>query len=230
MDEILLGDGMELDGTSLGAFVHTTHKALEEVFRHCGVDSKSCVIDIGCGDGRAAVVAAERFRCHAVGGIDVGVELIDKFDKKSRESLARMRASEGDPSTLPKVFCVAGDGLFWGKQNRLFLSAEELATVEPGSVVTTSDVVGVSKRSDVFLPEPTHIYLYILQHKLKYLVPLLKRIRHEVPNVVIISAFEFETRGAEESGSLEEGTDYLDVPVAETFLESKGRILFRVYK
>eukprot|EP00331_Platyophrya_macrostoma_P018677 CAMPEP_0176470048 /NCGR_PEP_ID=MMETSP0127-20121128/40227_1 /TAXON_ID=938130 /ORGANISM="Platyophrya macrostoma, Strain WH" /LENGTH=216 /DNA_ID=CAMNT_0017864275 /DNA_START=16 /DNA_END=664 /DNA_ORIENTATION=- len=165
-DDTFLGDGMELDGTSLGAFVHTTHKALEDKLRD----------DIGCGDGRAAIVAAERFKCYAVGGIDVGLELIEKFEKKAQESILRMQQTEG----LPKFFCVAGDGLKWGKQDHIFMTAEECAEIRPGSVLTSTDVDSSSHHRDVFLPKPTHIYLYILEHKLKYLVPLLKRIRSEV--------------------------------------------------
>lgn len=229
MEDIFLGEGVELDGTTLGAFVHTTHKALEELYQFAGVSPSSCVIDIGCGDGRAAIVAAEKFRCHAVGGIDVGLDLIQKFDSKVRDALQRM-SSKCETSILPKCFCVHGDALAWGHQEKMFLSDDELAGVAPATVVFASDVSSelVSSRRDVLLPKPTHIYLYILQHMLRHLVPLLKRIRQEVPGVVILSAFEFKQRPADPQD--DDGQEYLDVPVAAMFEESKGRLTFRVYK
>jgi SAM-dependent methyltransferase len=252
--EDFLGDGMELDGTSLGAYVHTSYAALEEAFQFAGIGVSSCVIDIGCGDGRAALVAAARFHCHAVGGIDCDAPLIEKFAAKAKsmmvagdenESRCSSNTSELTVDSDTRVVCVSADALAWGKQPRLFYTAEELAELAAGSVVHVDCSTDNNK---VLLPKPTHIYLYILQHRLKFLVPLLKRIRAEIPGVVIISAFQFEVRPPKMSGTGEEGdvsvptnhentqdpayleSDYLDVPVAASFVESKGRLTFRIYK
>ncbi|CUG05796.1 Hypothetical protein, putative [Bodo saltans] len=253
-----LGDGMELDGTSLGAYVHTSYAALEEAFRFANVDSSSCVIDIGCGDGRAALVAAARFGCHAVGGIDCDAPLIEKFAEKARSLVdcsavdpttnTSEVASKGSSSNLAisaeqetRFVCVAADALAWGRQSQLFYGDDELKSVLPPRTVVFANVVDKTD-VPVLLPKPTHIYLYILQHRLKFLVPLLKRIRRDVPGVVIVSAFEFEVRptdvdvvasSAAQPAETSDGpseSDYLDVPVAASFVESKGRLTFRVYK
>jgi SAM-dependent methyltransferase len=258
--EDFLGDGMELDGTSLGAYVHTSYAALEEALRFAGVDQNSCVVDIGCGDGRAALVAAARFGCHAVGGIDCDAPLIEKFAEKAKclvdnivtdtvASAAESTTSKGSSSNLTlaagqetRFVCVAADALAWGRQTKLFYNDEELKAVVPPRGVVFVNEADDAHGKDILLPTPSHIYLYILQHRLKFLVPLLKRIRRDVPGVVIVSAFEFEVRPAEgdstavhpQQGVSEAGgpteSDYLDVPVESSFVESKGRLTFRVYK
>lgn len=242
-----LGDGMELDGTSLGAYVHTSYAALEEAFRFAGVDSSSSVIDIGCGDGRAALVAATKFQCRAVGGIDCDAPLIEKFAEKCKSLVDATDAGKTSSSMVltaeqdTRFSCVAADALAWGRQPRLFYTNDELQALPPRSVVFTNEADSPPSEP-ILLPSPTHIYLYILQHRLKFLVPLLKRIRRDVPGVVIISAFEFEVRPTSDNVAATEGTevpepegtptesDFLDVPVSASFVESKGRLTFRVYK
>lgn len=283
----MLGFEMELDDTSLGAFVHTRHSALSEVFSRIGlVPHQSTLLDIGCGDGRAAVLAGEQFHCAAVGGIDVDWSVIESFQRRWNAVLAKRVGVVGEPSSAmpnddsnktstpsssptsgtsqegvpPLCVCIAGDALKWAAQDRLFYTMEEQAALSRAEAVVTNALVPPASDAPMYLPRPTHIYLYILQHMLYKLVPLMKRIRQEIPGIVIVSAFPFRVRPSvlaarrreaerkkstttkEEATSLsgKEGTieeqeqdgeeEYLDVDPAEIYLDTQGKLEFRIYK
>lgn len=77
------GDGFELGENSLGAYVHSPHSAVAEVFSRCDVNATSVVWDIGCGDGRTCLLALEKFQCLRAVGVDVDKDLVDNFRAKA---------------------------------------------------------------------------------------------------------------------------------------------------
>ena len=89
----------ELNDTTLGSYVHSPHIAITDLFTSLTVTASDTVVDIGCGDGRACFVAAEKFGATAV-GIDCDLGLIDGMNKKI--------ATKG---LVGKVFGICGDGL-----------------------------------------------------------------------------------------------------------------------
>lgn len=262
----MLGTGMELDDTSLGAFVHTKHNALHEVFERLHLKPTDVLLDIGCGDGRAAVLAAEHFPCGAVGGIDVDWSVIESFERRWNAALDRIitkRTADAQTSSSsgtdhnevkeqqqqpPLCVCIAGDALQWAAQDRLFFTPEEQASLPRSKAYVQNALQTSSSNCMLYLPRPTHIYLYILQHMLYKLVPLMHRIRREIPGVVIVSAFPFRVRPSvlrrrrQEAGTTaeeaavvpaedEDGSEeYLDVEPSEIYLDSQGKLEFRIYK
>jgi SAM-dependent methyltransferase len=71
----------ELDDTTLGAYVHSPHASIEALYKHCGVNDQSVVLDLGCGDGRSCLVAASKFGARAY-GVDIDADLVTKFKAK----------------------------------------------------------------------------------------------------------------------------------------------------
>lgn len=159
----------ELGETTLGQYVHTPHKALTELFDHCNVGKTSVVVDLGCGDGRACLIAAKR--CGSFGiGVDIDKDLIAGFVEKAR--------------------------------------AQELSSQIVGIVGDACDETLLRGH-----PAPTHIYLFILQHRLHLIVPTLQRLQQQHPGLIIMSAFNMPPPNAAQ----------------EIFTDSTGMFNFGIY-
>lgn len=75
----------ELGDTTLGQYVHSPYAAISEAFQHVGINHDSVVVDLGCGDGRACIVAVKQFGAFGI-GVDIDEELIHaKFLPKVAE-------------------------------------------------------------------------------------------------------------------------------------------------
>ena len=137
----------ELDDTTLGAYVHSPYAAVQEVFEHLQIGPGATVFDLGCGDGRVCLIAADM---GAIGyGVDIDAGLIDKFNTKAATK-----------SVSDRAIGIVGDAC----------NADRLPEMQ-----------GII---------PTHIYLFILQHRLHLIVPCLQRYFEINPEVVIVSAFD----------------------------------------
>jgi hypothetical protein len=83
---------------SLGPFLSTPDQLVGPLLEFGGVRSDDCVLDIGCGDGRIVVAAAERSGCRAI-GVERSDDLVER---------ARRRAADHGVADLVDI--VQGDG------------------------------------------------------------------------------------------------------------------------
>lgn len=84
---------------SLGPFLSTPDELVRPLLEFGGFGPDDCVFDIGCGDGRIVVAAAELARCRAV-GVERSDDLVER---------ARRRAADHGVADLVDI--VQGDGL-----------------------------------------------------------------------------------------------------------------------
>lgn len=83
---------------SLGPFLSTPDQLVGPLLEFGGVERDDCVLDIGCGDGRIVVAAAELSGCRAI-GVERSDDLVER---------ARRRAAEHGVADLVDI--VQGDG------------------------------------------------------------------------------------------------------------------------
>lgn len=73
----------------LAPFVPTPENVVSEMLRLAGVDKTDRVYDLGSGDGRIVIMAAQKFHAEAV-----GVELDDDLYKQSMERIATLKLQD----------------------------------------------------------------------------------------------------------------------------------------
>jgi hypothetical protein len=83
---------------TLGPFLSTPDQLVQPLLEFGGIGPDDCVLDIGCGDGRIVVTAAEHSGCRAI-----GVE-------RSDDLVARARRRAADHGVADLVDIVQGDG------------------------------------------------------------------------------------------------------------------------
>lgn len=79
------GRGRGRRGENVSVFVPTPQDVVEKMLRVAGVTSQDLVCDLGCGDGRIVVTAAEEFGARAV-GYDNDRRLVELAREKAREA------------------------------------------------------------------------------------------------------------------------------------------------
>lgn len=201
----------ELDDTTLGAYVHSPYAALEELFAHEGLKSNHVLLDLGCGDGRACLLAAEKFGAIGV-GVDIDGDLVEKFVAKAAAKGLRSR-----------TVGIAADAC---QSPQLLFGVDKLPhllPLAPEFIVPMSSSVSpiqqdASAATTTAAPQPsllriTHIYLFILQHRLHLLVPTLRDYLAVYPGLVIMSAFAMPDEYVPD----------------RTFTDSSGMFHFRTY-
>ena len=85
---------------SLGPFLATPDSLLDALFDHAGLTAGDTVVDLGCGDGRLVIEAAERRGCRGV-GIEHDADLVAAARANAARSPAsdRIRIVDGDART-----------------------------------------------------------------------------------------------------------------------------------
>jgi hypothetical protein len=83
---------------SLGPFLSTPQSLIGPLLEFAGVTPDDRLLDVGCGDGRVVVTAAEQIGCHAV-GVERSGDLVER---------ARRRATDAGVTDLVEI--VHGDG------------------------------------------------------------------------------------------------------------------------
>lgn len=83
---------------SLGPFLSTPDQLIRPLLEFAGTGPDDCVLDIGCGDGRIVVAAAEHSGCRAI-GVERSEDLVER---------ARRRATDHGVADLVDI--VQGDG------------------------------------------------------------------------------------------------------------------------
>lgn len=71
-----------VDEKNLAPFVPTPQEVVDEMLKIAGVKKDEMVYDLGCGDGRILITAAQKFRARAT-----GVELDDDLYRKTRQRI-----------------------------------------------------------------------------------------------------------------------------------------------
>jgi len=66
-------------------FVPTPHEVVEEMLRLANVGKNDVVYDLGCGDGRIVIAAAQKFGARAV-GVDIDPERIRESNENARQA------------------------------------------------------------------------------------------------------------------------------------------------
>ena len=73
-------------------YVPTPIEVVEQMLRLAGVHQGDVVYDLGCGDGRIVIMAAEKFKATGV-GVDIDAELVDDAREKARKAGVSERTS-----------------------------------------------------------------------------------------------------------------------------------------
>jgi ribosomal protein L11 methylase PrmA len=89
------------DAEDLAPYVATPMEVVAKMLEVAGVDSSDVVYDIGCGDGRIVVMAAEKYGARGV-GIDIDPVRIDEAEENARAAKVEhlLRFYLGDATTM----------------------------------------------------------------------------------------------------------------------------------
>ena len=79
--ELFLGSHGRSDAVDLAPYVVTPYVVIEKMLEMAGVDENDVIYDIGCGDGRIVITAADIY-----GAKGVGIDIIPKRIQESREN------------------------------------------------------------------------------------------------------------------------------------------------
>jgi SAM-dependent methyltransferase len=84
-----------------GPYVPTENKVVEGMLKLAGVKSTDVVYDLGCGDGRIVIMAAENFGAHGV-GVDINpVRIQEAARMPSRTTLKTSSALKRATYSMP---------------------------------------------------------------------------------------------------------------------------------
>lgn len=79
--ELFLGSHGRADAVDLAPYVVTPYIVIEKMLEMAGMDENDVIYDIGCGDGRIVITAAEIY-----GARGVGIDIVPKRIQESREN------------------------------------------------------------------------------------------------------------------------------------------------
>ena len=94
-----LGQSNFVDPRSLAPFVPTPQLVVERMLEAAGVTAADTVYDLGSGDGRIVITAAEKFKSKAV-GIEINPSLVEESQQRVRDLGLAERASVVQQSLL----------------------------------------------------------------------------------------------------------------------------------
>ncbi len=83
-------------------YVPTSPQVVEAMLKLGGVNAKDTLYDLGCGDGRIVVMAAQKFGAHAV-GVDIDPERIKEANENATKAgvNGKVKFIQGDFFTVP---------------------------------------------------------------------------------------------------------------------------------
>lgn len=112
---LALGMGFPATQRSLAPYVPTPQHVVDKMLELAQVTSKDVVYDLGCGDGRIVITAAQKFGAHGV-GIDIDPERIVESEANARaagvENLVSFRLEDAmkadvSPATVVTLYLLS---------------------------------------------------------------------------------------------------------------------------
>ena len=144
-------------------FVPTRPEMVEQMLKLAQVNKSDTVYDLGCGDGRIAIMAAEKFGARAV-GVDIDPERIKEANENAKKAgvTDRVKFVEGNlfhaeirPATVVTLYLLP--------DVNLRLRPRLLKELAPGTrVVSHSFSMGDWKPDKELEIEGSHLYLWIV--------------------------------------------------------------------
>lgn len=135
--KIYEGSHGKADAEDLAPYVATPMEVVAKMLEMAEVDSQDIVYDIGCGDGRIIVMAAEKYGARGV-GIDIDPLMIDEAKENARsanvEHLLRFYLGDATTMNFSKATVVA---LYLLPESNAILRPMFDEQLEPGVVVVT---------------------------------------------------------------------------------------------
>jgi ribosomal protein L11 methylase PrmA len=135
--KIYEGSHGKADAEDLAPFVTTPMEVVAKMLEMAEVDSQDIVYDIGCGDGRIVVMAAEKYGARGV-GIDIDPQRIDEAKENARsanvEHLLRFYLGNATTMNFSEATVVA---LYLLPESNAILRPMFDEQLEPGVVVVT---------------------------------------------------------------------------------------------
>jgi cyclopropane fatty-acyl-phospholipid synthase-like methyltransferase len=118
-------------------YVPTSMEIVEAMLKLAAVNKDDVVYDLGCGDGRIVIMAAEKFQARGV-GVEINPELI----RESEENARKAKVSELVRFVEKDLFEAAVDGatvvmLYVGAEPNLKLRPKLLKQLKPGARVVS---------------------------------------------------------------------------------------------
>lgn len=111
------------DPTDLGPFLQTPDALIEPLLRFADLRSDELLIDLGCGDGRIPIAAAQRFGCRAR-GVEFDTDLVERAHREIARSevadLVEVVLGDASTASLDQAGVVVA-----------FLPVSTLATIVP---------------------------------------------------------------------------------------------------
>jgi 2-polyprenyl-3-methyl-5-hydroxy-6-metoxy-1,4-benzoquinol methylase len=137
MLELFIGSHGRSDAVDLAPYVVTPIDIVDRMLEMAGVDREDVVYDIGCGDGRIVIMAAEKYGARGV-GIDIVPERIQESKKNARlagvESLVEFRLEDATKSDLKEATVVT---MYLVPESTAFLRPLLEKQLEPGTRIVS---------------------------------------------------------------------------------------------
>jgi ribosomal protein L11 methylase PrmA len=144
-------------------YVPTTPQLVERMLKLAAVTKSDTVYDLGCGDGRIVVMAAQKFGAHAV-GVDIDPERIKEANENAKKAgvtdrvkfiQANLFDADVKPATVVTLYLLPGVNLK--------LRPKLLKDLKPGTrVVSHSFDMGGWKPDKEENVEGSQLYLWVV--------------------------------------------------------------------
>lgn len=135
--DLFLGSHGRSDAVDLAPFVVTPMEIVDRMLAMAGVKKGDVIYDIGCGDGRIVVRAAEKYGVRGV-GIDVVPQRILESQENARlagvENLAEFRLEDASKSDITKATVVT---MYLVPESMAFLRPQLEKQLKPGTRVVS---------------------------------------------------------------------------------------------
>ena len=135
--ELFIGSHGRSDAVDLAPYVVTPMDIVDRMLEMAGVDREDVVYDIGCGDGRIVIMAAEKYGARGV-GIDIVPERIRQSLQNARqagvESLVEFRLEDATKSDLTEATVVT---MYLVPESTAFLRPLLEKQLKPGTRVVS---------------------------------------------------------------------------------------------
>ncbi len=135
-----LGENPLLDpaeAVKLAPFLPTPMCVVDRMLELAGVGKDDIVYDLGCGDGRIVIAAAEKYRAHGV-GLDIYPQWVKKSEANARkagvESLVEFRLEDATLADISEATVVA---LYLLPESNDLLRPKLEEQLKPGALVVT---------------------------------------------------------------------------------------------